>query len=119
MGLRLVALLLLCALSVGAEPNLRATALPQGGYSLSWNASPTAGVTYNLLRRDGPCSAATGAFNKVNTAPIPALTFVDNNAPAGKVCYVVRAVDIDAAESADSNRVSLPRPEAPTNLRTP
>jgi hypothetical protein len=117
---RTVCLLLLMSVSLFAAPKpmtLSAEPLPQGGWSISWDASVTPLVTYDLWRKNAPCTNASGIFVKVNSAPIAALTFADTLAPTGKVCYFVRAVDLDGLESFDSIRLSLPRPEPPTNLR--
>lgn len=109
--------------AVFAGSGLTAVPDPQtGGYILSWDA-PTGSVIpvqgYNLYRKDELCSLSAKPFNKINAALIAGLTFTDSTAPTTiKVCYVVRSFDGDI-ESVDSNRLSLPRPPAPVNLRNP
>jgi hypothetical protein len=105
--MKVLVLLLLCALSVAAQDT-----------KLSWDASTTPAVTYNVYHKASPCSS-TVAFSKLNTAPVGVLTFTHINAPVGVSCYAVRS-EVGGAESANSNllQVSLP-PAPPTNLRTP
>jgi hypothetical protein len=89
----------------------------QNAVSLSWDASTTPGVTYNVYRKTGLCSGPS-TLTKLNSVPVTALTFADLAAPFGRVCYVVRA-EIDSVESVDATlAVTLP-PAPPTNLRKP
>jgi len=92
----------------------------QSSVSLSWDASPTPGVSYNLYRTKtaGGCAVAGPACVKVNTAAITVLTFSDTPGVSGRWFYVARAVDADAIESINSNELAviLP-PAAPANLK--
>ena len=92
----------------------------QSGVSLSWDASTTAGVSYNLYRSKtaGGCATADPACVQVNAAPITVLTFSDTPGISGRWFYVVRASDADGVESVNSNELAviLP-PSPPTNLR--
>ena len=107
MGLRVLCLLLLCALSAGAQDT-----------KLSWDASTTPAVTYNVYHKPSACSSA-GAFTKLNAAPVTVLTFTHVNAPVGVSCYAVRS-EAGGLESANSNLLTVNLPPAPpTNLRTP
>jgi len=76
---------------------------------LTWSASPTGGVTYNVFRGTSPGSEGT---TPINTAPITALTFTDTNVTPGTTYYyTVEAVD--AGGSSDpSNEASaaIPNP---------
>lgn len=107
MGLRVLALLLLCALSAGAQDT-----------KLSWDSSVTPAVTYNVWHKNSACNS-TNPFVKLNTAPVTVLTFTHVNAPAGVSCYTVRS-ESGGLESANSNLLTVNLPPAPpTNLRTP
>ena len=76
---------------------------------LSWNASPTGGVTYNVFRGSSP--GGEGA-TPINTSPINLLTFTDTSVtPGGSYYYTVEAVN-SAGSSAPSN-------EAPAAIPTP
>ena len=92
----------------------------QTSVSLSWDASATPGVSYNLYRTKtaAGCATAGPGCIKVNTAPISALTFSDTVAASGRWFYVVRAVDVDGVESVNSNELAviLP-PSPPSNLK--
>ena len=73
--------------------------------TLSWTASTTSGVTYNVYVG----SVSGGPYNKIgNTAT---LQFQDVNATAGNTYYyVVTALDSTGDESAYSNQVSATIP---------
>ena len=76
---------------------------------LTWSASPTNGVTYNVFR--GTSSGGEGA-TPVNTSPITTLTFTDTNVTPGTTYYyTVEAVD-SGGSSDPSNEVSaaIPNP---------
>ena len=92
----------------------------QSSISLSWDASATPGVSYNLYRTktSGGCATVNPGCVKVNTTPISVLTFTDSVAASGRWFYVARAVDADAIESANSNELAVILPPAPpANLR--
>jgi hypothetical protein len=69
--------------------------------NLSWTASTTPGVTYNIYR----ASASTGPFTTpLNSSPISGLTFTDTSVLAGQTYYyVVTAVASNNSQSADSS----------------
>lgn len=92
----------------------------QGGHNitLTWTASATPNVTYNVWRG----TVAGTHTTQVNTTPIATVTFADTTGVGGTTYfYVVRAVNSAGTASADSNEVSatflpLPAPAAPTGL---
>ena len=105
--MRVLCLLLLCALSAGAQDT-----------KLSWDASTTPAVTYNVYHKPSACNS-TAAFVKISTAPVTVLTFTHVNAPMGVSCYAVRS-EAGGAESVNSNLLQVVlQPAPPTNLRTP
>lgn len=72
--------------------------------SLSWTASTTPEVTYNMYVSAVP----GGPYIRVNTSPIAGLTYRDLNATAGNTYYyVATAVDSSGNESVNSNEVSV------------
>jgi hypothetical protein len=78
---------------------------------LSWTASTTPNVTYNVYR----ASASTGPFTTpVNSSPISGTTFTDASVQAGQTYYyVATAVDMNGNQSADSSpsvQVTIPSP---------
>ena len=83
---------------------------------LTWNASTTSGVTYNVYR----ATVSGGPYTKVNTASVTTTTYTDAaGTPGTKYFYVVTAVDANGFESAFSNEASatfLALPAAPTGL---
>ena len=85
---------------------------------LSWNASPDAGVSYNVYRLTGACPASgTAGFTKLNAAAVTTLTYTDSTVALGAVCYYVTAT-LNGAESVPSNTASaVVLPGAPTLLK--
>ena len=71
---------------------------------LTWNASLTPGVTYNVYHSPAP----VGQFIKVNTAPVTGLLFDDTVNTSG--FWTVTAVLPDGSESVMSTSVTLPNP---------
>ncbi len=66
---------------------------------LTWNASTTPGVTYNVYRINN----STGTTEKLNTDPITELTFTDKQVVNGEsYTYFAKAV-LGTTESAQSN----------------
>ena len=109
---KLLALLLLCAGSAFGQQ-----------VSMTWDASATPNVKYNVYRGKvaGDCVQMTAGCTKLTATPITGLTFTDT-LPAGGAIYVVRAVDSGspALESGPSNElVILPPtpPSPPSQLR--
>ena len=73
--------------------------------TLTWAASGTAGVSYNIYRG----TVSGGPYSKIASS-ISATTYQDNNVtPGGTYYYVVTAVD-SAGESSDSNQASASIP---------
>jgi hypothetical protein len=69
---------------------------------LRWAASSDAAanpsLTYNVYR----ASSCSGTFTKINSAPVTATTYLDNQPPPGSYCYRVTAV-LNGVESNPSN----------------
>lgn len=83
--------------------------------NLSWTASTDVVDGYNVYRG----TAAGAETNKLNTTPVTATSFVDQNPPVGQEFYAVKSVK-GGIESVFSNEVSvtvpLPPPAPPTKL---
>jgi cellulose 1,4-beta-cellobiosidase len=77
---------------------------------LSWTASTTPSVTYNVYR----ATASTGPFTTpLNSSPITGTTYTDTAVTAGQTYYyVVTAVASSGTQSADSNtaQATIPSP---------
>lgn len=74
----------------------------QHGVTLTWTASTSPNVTYNMYR-----AISGGPYTKVNAQPISGLTFFDGTGGAGtQYFYVATAVDSSGVESKLSNEVS-------------
>jgi hypothetical protein len=70
--------------------------------TLSWTASTTPNVSYNIYRS----STAGGPYTKVGSVGVGVVSYIDTQALAGQTYfYVVRAVDSTNTESANSNQV--------------
>lgn len=90
---------------VSAHQNAAAPHRSQHKVTLSWKASTTAGVSYNVYRR-GPSGTV-----KLNATPLPATTYVDDTVQSGQVYhYFVKAVNAKGTESNPSNEVPAPVP---------
>ena len=76
---------------------------------LTWNASPTGGVTYNVFR--GTTTGAEGT-TPINTSSIASLNYTDANVTPGTTYYYT----VEAVNSAGS---SAPSNEAPAAVPTP
>ncbi len=78
------------------------TPAPQHNVSLSWNASTSTVVGYNVYRG----TQNGGPYVAVNSAPEASTSYVDNSVTAGQTYYyVVTAVDSGGTESVYSNQV--------------
>lgn len=94
---------------------------------LTWTASTTPGVTYNVYRETVAGACANGVVGMKGTpcaqanfpTPIAALTFTDSvpPTPGTQVWYVVRAA-MGTVESANSNEVTLTFAPAPPGTLT-
>jgi hypothetical protein len=77
--------------------------------TLSWTASTTPGVTYNVYRRTPGGSYTT----KLNSVVVGGTSYIDATSTAGQTYfYVIRAVDSTNTESANSSEVQaiIPSP---------
>src|ERR1700751_2810980 len=84
---------------ISAAPRLLLGRAPSHSVKLTWVASTTPGVTYNIYR----VTESTGKVEKLNSAPITGLTFTDPHPVNGeKYTYYATAV-AGTAESARSN----------------
>jgi fibronectin type 3 domain-containing protein len=96
--------------STFASPQQRSASAPSGrrdSVTLSWKASTSAIVGYNVYRR-----RASGVV-KLNFEPIPATRYVDRPVQPGQTYfYVAKAVSAKGAESTASNelRADVPSP---------
>lgn len=64
----------------------------------SSDAASNPSLTYNVYR----ASSCSGAFAKINTAPVTGTIYLDNQPPPGSYCYRVTAV-LNGVESNPSN----------------
>jgi len=76
---------------------------------LSWDASPTNGVTYNVFR--GTSSGAEGT-TPINPSPVYSLSYTDTNVTPGTDYYYY-------VEAVDSGGSSTPSNEAPADVPNP
>jgi hypothetical protein len=78
--------------------------------NLSWTASTTPNVTYNVYR----ATAATGPFTTpLNSSPITGTTYTDTTVQAGQTYYYVATAVANGIESADSS------PPVPATIPSP
>lgn len=85
--------------------------------TLSWTASTTAGVTYNVYRGTNP--PGNEGSTPINAAPVTTTTYVDTNVTAGeKVDYVVTSV-LAGVESIHSNEVIATVPVTQADVNPP
>jgi len=94
-------------------------ALAQSGHDvvLSWDASITLGVTYNVYR-GADCMSA----QRINLAPVFGLSYTDSNVPVGTLCYFTTSfLDSESVPSNTSEVVitsTVPPPPPPTGPLT-
>jgi hypothetical protein len=70
--------------------------------TLSWTASVTPNVTYNIYR----ATTTGGPYTKIGSVGVGVVSYIDSSALAGeKYFYVIRAMDNTNAESANSSEV--------------
>jgi len=73
--------------------------------TLSWTASTTAGVEYDIYR--APYTTACGPFSRINAIPNSGTSYKDSSVMNGaRYCYGVKAVDANNHESDYSNIVT-------------
>jgi len=89
--------------------------------TVTWDASTTQGVSYNVYRQPAAC-ATSGAAAKLNASPLTVLTYTDSDVPVGTWCYWATSylVAAETQESAPSNKaevVIIPQPSPPQNLQ--
>ena len=92
-----------------AVPQKQETAPPRPRHSvtLSWGASTSAGVAYNVYRR------GRLGIVRINSVPITGTSYVDTTVQPGETYYyTTKAVNAKGAESHPSNelRVTVPSP---------
>lgn len=107
---------------VGSGPAPPSAPTPDKYGNLSWNASTTSNVTYNVYRG----IVAGGTKGRVNPAPVTVLTYRDATASTppptfGQLnFYCITAQNTSGVESVCSNEASATAvqgsPAAPTNL---
>jgi hypothetical protein len=91
---------------ISAAPRLLPGLAPSHSVKLTWAASTTPGVTYNVYR----VTESTGKVEKLNKKPVKELTFTDKHPVNGeKYTYYVTAV-AGSAESAHSNEAKATIP---------
>ena len=74
---------------------------------LSWTASPSPGVAYNVYRG----TVSGGPYVKLNSSTVPGTSYTDTTVTSGQTYfYVVTAVDSNNNESIYSNQVSAAVP---------
>jgi fibronectin type 3 domain-containing protein len=80
---------------------------PRHSVNLSWKASASAVLGYNVYRRD------RSGFSKINSVPVIGTSYVDSSVQPGLTYYyITRAVSSTGTESSPSNeiRVVVPSP---------
>lgn len=83
---------------------------------LSWTASVTPGVTYNVYRAPAACSPLPTNFVKQNAAPIATTSFSNTGVPTGTYCYYVTAAAAGLESGPSNNAGAAVGPIAPTGL---
>lgn len=113
-----LAILLLTSAAFLTAQTAKATA---HAVTITWTASTTAGVSYNVYRTAGTCPGTT--FTKINTTPITATTYDDTAVTGGSTyCYYATSYlsGANPPESIPSNKapatVPTDQPNPPTNL---
>ena len=83
---------------------------------LTWTASTTVSVSYNMYRATGTCTATGLTFAKINPSPIGTLMYSDTTVSVGSYCYRATATAA-GLESAPSNLAQADViPAAPAGL---
>ena len=106
-------------MSVGTDARAQATRQVE----LAWDASTSAGVTYNIYRSEvtGGCVGVPQdpTCIKLNSTPISVLTFTDTGVPIGKSYFYTTTAFRNTLESIHSGEAeaNLIPPAPPSNLR--
>jgi len=103
-----LALLTSCA---GVSASSKASAQPnqstQYNVALSWNASSSSAIGYNLYRG----TQSGGPYAKLNSSPLSATNYTDSNTSSGTTYYYVStSVNAESQESEYSNQASVTIP---------
>ena len=86
------------------------------GVLLTWTASTTSGVSYNIYRG----TTSGGPYTPVNTSAITATNYVDTTAAVSTTYYYVATAVLGSQESAYSNQASITTPATfPANPAAP
>jgi hypothetical protein len=95
------------SISAGAQqPRANRPPGQQHKVTLSWKASASAIVGYNVYRR------GTSGVVKLNLEPVPGTTYVDSTVQPGQTYfYVTKAVSARGTESTPSNEVRVDIPQ--------
>jgi hypothetical protein len=92
--------------ATGSPATVTLSGTGQHWVALSWSASSTSGVTYNVYRS----TTSGNGFAVINSSPVTTLSYSDSNVQAGTTYfYQVTAVD-SGGESVPSNQVSVSVP---------
>jgi len=93
-----------CTVSTNQSPQLPTGSVSvQHTVTLTWNASGSSVVGYNVYR--GTISG--GPYTKINTALVATTNYVDNTVQSGtSYFYAVTSVDLNGVESAFSSQVT-------------
>ena len=83
--------------------------VPPVSVALSWTASVTPGVTYNVYRST---TSGTG-YSEINTSPVTTTAFSDTAVSAGTTYYYVVTSFNGTLESSFSNQATAVVPSAP------
>jgi hypothetical protein len=95
--------------ATGSPTVITLTGTGQHNVVLTWGASPTSGVAYNMFRGTSSGGEGTAA---INTSPISVLTYTDTNVAAGTTYYYT-------VEAVDSGGSSAPSYETSAQIPTP
>jgi hypothetical protein len=89
------------------QPGVSVSPPPHHSVNLSWKASPSAVVGYNVYRRD------TSGFAKINSPQVVGTDYIDNSVQPGQTYhYMTKAVSPAGIESKPSNEAlaTVPAP---------
>ena len=102
--------IIVCALIVLLSLGILLLGATGHSVALSWVASPTPNVNYNVYRS----GTSGGPYSQINSGgPVVCCAFTDTLVSSGATYYyVVRAFD-GTSESADSNQFTAVIPQAP------